>query len=356
MEVLRSWTFYELSELLFEENVRPIHRNVRFAITLIIAIAALTSAARGAWAGPLEERVIAMFPKNVGEIAYVDLSQAKRFPWYSQFEQQVLPARFAEFAQFLKAAGIDLDTQIDGVAWAVPSAIVNPKDEIKTAADGIVCVATGRFHPDAAQNFFEAHNISAVKYLDYKMYPAGPGGSGDLFIMFVDSSTIEFGPRKGLERFISVQGGAEENLAENETLIPLINQVNGDGIFWGVLNTEGARQTIQQIVPVAGQFAQAGHIIDKIGAVIISVHGTDRMDANITAVAGSTADATMLSQLLQAGLMVRQYEATDSNPDFAQILAATSVTASGNQLNISLSLTEEQLIALVKHNSFALKM
>lgn len=243
------------------------------------------------------------------------------------------------------------------MAWAVPLATANAdaKVEMKTPADGIVCVATGAFHPDVAQNFFEAHNIPAVKYLDYKMYPASVGGSGDFFVMFVDSSTIEFGPRKALERFIGVQGGAEENLAANETLIPLINQANGGAIFWGVLNTEGARQTVQQIVPVAGQFAQAKSIIDKIGAVIISVKGTDRMDTNITAVTGSADDAMRLSQLLQAGLMVRQYEATESNPDMAQILAAMSVTASGNQLNISFSLTEDQLIALVKHNSFSMK-
>ena len=306
----------------------------------------------------LDSSIIGMFPKNVGEITYADLSQARKFPWFAQFEQQVLPTRFLEFAQFLKSAGIDPDTQIDGVAWALASKATNQggRDKIIPTTGDWVCVATGRFDPETAQDFLEAHKIRAVEFLNYKMYASIAGGAGDLFMMFVDSRTLAFGPRSLLERLIRVQGGEEEDLFENERLLPLINQANGNGIFWSVLDAAGARQTIHQLMPVVAQFAQASLLIHRMGAVMISVQGSGRMEANIRAVAGSPQDAIVLSQLAQAGLMLRQYQVTESNPDMAQILGGVSIAPSGNQLNIWFTLTEDQLIALVQHNSFVMKM
>lgn len=335
------------------------NRAPRPAVVVLAAFAfVLTGAAPSVRGESLESRVIAMFPKDVGEIAYADLSQVRNFPWYAQFKQQALPPRFIDFAQFLKSAGIDPETEIDGVAWALTSNATRKAEKEKTESpiEQVVCIATGRYNPDTTQDFFAAHNIQAVKYLDYKLYPASAAGGADVFMMFVDSSTIAFGPRSLLERLIGVQGGAEENLAENETVVSLINQVNGSGIFWGVLNNSIARQAIQLLVPVVGQFAQAGGIIDKIGAVTIRVQGSDRMEANIVAVVGSAGDAAILSQLLQAGLMVRQYQATQSNADLAQALGGASIASSGKELSISFTVSEEQLIALVKQNSFAMKM
>jgi hypothetical protein len=107
-------------------------------------------------------------------------------------------------------------------------------------------------------------------------------------------------------------------------------------------------------MPVVAQFAQASLLIDRMGPVMISVQGSGRMEANIFAVAGLPQDAIVLSQLAQAGLMLRQYQVTESNPDMAQILGGVSIAPSGNQLNIWFTLTEDQLIALVKHNSFVM--
>lgn len=331
----------------------------RLSITALAALAAwLFLPSSTVRADSLSTAAVGLFPKDAGEIAYADLSQARKFPWFAQFERQVLPPRFLEFAQFLKSAGVNPDSQVDGVAWALASKAANRegKDNSGVAAGDILCLAIGRFDPDAAQEFFEAHKIRAVEFLDHKIYASGAGGTGDLFMMFVDSSTIAFGPKGLLERLIRVQRGEEESLFQNELLLPLINQANGNGVFWSVLNSAGARQAIQQFVPVVANFGKSSDLIDKIAAVMITVKGSDRMDADILAVAGSPQDAVVLSQLLQAGLMLRQYQVSESNPDAAQILAGVTVAPSGAQLKISFSVTEDQLIALVKHNSFVTKM
>src|ERR1700683_5689831 len=70
-------------------------------------------------AGSVNPPVIGLFPKNVGEFAYADLRQARQFPWFAQFQEQVLPARFREVEHFLTTAGINPDTQVQQLGWAV---------------------------------------------------------------------------------------------------------------------------------------------------------------------------------------------------------------------------------------------
>src|ERR1700687_2341987 len=87
-----------------------------FAISL--ALLMLASAVPPARAGSLTTSVLGMFPKDVGEFVYVDLKTARRYPWFAQFKDQVVPSRFRQFEKFLAAAGIDPDTHVDELAWA----------------------------------------------------------------------------------------------------------------------------------------------------------------------------------------------------------------------------------------------
>jgi len=56
----------------------------------------------------LAQIILGLFPKDSGEVAYADLKQARQFPWFSQLKQQMLPAKFREFEQFLTTAGSTL--------------------------------------------------------------------------------------------------------------------------------------------------------------------------------------------------------------------------------------------------------
>src|SRR6202011_1113509 len=70
-------------------------------------------------AGSVGADLLGLFPKDSGEVAYADLKQARQFPWFSQLKQQMLPAKFREFEQFLTSAGVDPNTQVTELVWAV---------------------------------------------------------------------------------------------------------------------------------------------------------------------------------------------------------------------------------------------
>src|SRR4029077_10104968 len=111
---------------------------------------------RGARAGSLGSDILSMFPKDSGELAYANLKEARAFPWFNQLKEQMLPAKFREFETFLSSAGIDPNTQVTELAWAlVPSkATADTGGGSVPSSDQIVGVALGQFNPASAEAYF----------------------------------------------------------------------------------------------------------------------------------------------------------------------------------------------------------
>ena len=65
--------------------------------------------------------ILGLFPKDSGELAYADLKEARQFPWFNQLKEQMLPPKFREFESFLSSAGIDPNSQVTELAWALVS-------------------------------------------------------------------------------------------------------------------------------------------------------------------------------------------------------------------------------------------
>jgi hypothetical protein len=138
--------------------------------TVIVATVLAGSAATPAHANSLSSDVIGMFPQNIGEFAYADLKQARSLSWFAQLKQQMLPARFKQFEQFLAAAGIDPNSQVEEVAWATVGAPLPPAAQNAPPANGtngakqqtapapdseqVLGVALGSFRPEIAEAYF----------------------------------------------------------------------------------------------------------------------------------------------------------------------------------------------------------
>ena len=56
------------------------------------------------------------------------------------------------------------------------------------------------------------------------------------------------------------------------------------------------------------------------------------------------------------GLLYKQYQAKQDNPDMAQLLTQASVTPSGDRIVVRMTLTDDQMASLIRRNTFALKM
>jgi hypothetical protein len=338
-------------------------RNGFIKLTAAIALAAAALLAPGAArADRLGTDIIALFPKEVGEFAYADLKKARTMKWFPQLQEQMLPERFRQFEKFLASAGVDPNTQVDELAWGLVLEGVASKGDAAGASasagsEQIVGVALGNYNPESTEAYFKRQKLPTFKARNYTLYAFGTGaGPSDLFFTFIDSSTAAFGHRSVLEKMVEVRFGAEEGLIRNEKFFPLINEANGSGIVWAVLNPSYTRLAVQQLAPEVEQFPEAAKLVSHMQNMLINVTASSGIDGKFQAVCGSTDDANSMAQLLQAGLLYKRYQAGKDNPDLADMLDKARIVPSGDRVILNMALTDDQMAALIKHNTFALKM
>ena len=114
------------------------------------------------------------------------------------------------------------------------------------------------------------------------------------------------------------------------------------------------RLAMQQLVPETAQFPQAQQLVAKFRAMTIEIISGTGVEAHFDAVCATPDDANTFAALLQAGLMYQKYQVQNSNPDLATMLDSVTVFPAGDQLDIRLSLTDDQVVALIRRNTFAM--
>jgi hypothetical protein len=329
---------------------QPIQRLIAVFLAAGFLLAAVIAIPQGASAGSLSTAITGMFPKQVGEFAYADLKSARKYPWFPQLREQLLPSRFRQFEQFLVSAGVDPNSQVDELAWG---AIANPNG----GGEQIVGVALGAFNPSSSEDRFKQQKLPMFDVHGYHLYAFGSGtGPNDILFLFIDSNTAAFGHRAALEKLIDVRTGVTESLLTNDRMFPLINEANGSGIIWAVLDQKYTHLAVQQLLPQANQFPQAAAIVNRLRAMTITVEAESGVDAHFQAVCSSTDDANLLAAALQAGLLYRRYQEAQAHPDLASALDQVRVAPSGDRLKIEAPVSQDQLLSLIQTRAFAVPM
>jgi hypothetical protein len=333
----------------------------RLLAASLLLVMALTLP-KPAQAGTLGADVIGMFPKDVGEFGYADLKKARTLKWFSQLQEQVLPERFRQFEKFLASTGNDPNSQVDEIAWALVAEGMTSKTE-GTGSDAVpsgeqmVGIALGNFNQDSTAAYFKKQKLPTTSFHGYTFYAFGTGtGATDLFFVFIDASTAAYGHRSILEKMIGVRFGDEEGLMRNDKFFSLVNEANTGSSVWLVTNPAYTRLAMQQLAPEIEQFPEAAKLVMRMQNSIINIEAGSDLDAKVQAICGSTDDANTLGQLLQAGFLYKRYQAQKDNPDLAALLDQVRITPGGDRVTLHISLSDDQMTALIKHNTFSFKM
>jgi len=324
--------------------------------------AAILCSAQPSSAQRVGPEIIALFPKNVGEFAYANLKQARSQKWFPQLQEQMLPERFRQFEKFLASAGVDPNSQVEELAWGLIAEGVTDRtsgagSSAVPTGEEIVGVALGNYNPQSTEAYFKAQKLPTFSSHGFTMYAFGSGaGSNDLFFLFLDSNTAAFGHRSELEKMLEVRYGGAEGLLRNEKLYSLINEANGSGVVWAVLNPAYTRLAMKQLAPQVQQFPEAAKLVTRMQNLILNIQASGGIDGKFQAVCGSVDDANTLAQLMQLAFVYQQYQAKEQNPDLAALLGQAQVNPSGDRVVLRLALTDDQMSSLIKKNTFALKM
>jgi hypothetical protein len=328
------------------------------ACALLVMVGVLGRAAK---ASGVSADTIALFPKDTGEIGYVDLKKARGEKWFPALREQILPERFKQFEKFLASAGVDPNSQVDELVWGLVAEGTTKNDKgVNTdvpSSEMTVGIAMGSYNPESTEAYFKQQNLSTTKIETYTLFAFGSGsGATDLYFFFLDSSKAVFGHKPLLEKLLDIRMGKQEGLLQNTQMYNLINEVNGSSVVWAVLDPGYTRLAMGQLAPEVQQFPDAAVLVQRMQAMIITANAGSGVDSKFQAVCGSPQDANTLSQLMAAGLLYKKYEASKDNPDLAQLLDQTNVTPSGDRVVIGLSVSDEQMTSLIRRNTFAFKM
>lgn len=312
-------------------------------------------------ASKLDSSIISMFPKDTSELGYADLNRSRQLSWFPQFEAQFVPDCVSGFEKFLETAQVQETPAIGQVAWARVSLSDrgSGQDSGRLAAGSgqLVAVAAGQFDEETIKWFLDGHNVHAVQAGPNVLYESQTGmGMSEGYFALIDNQTVAFGPLEGLERILQIRSGNEKNLSENAAMMALINQVNGDAVFWGVLDSAATGPAVQHLVPEAMKFPQANGLVGKLKGLSISAKASDDIELDFQVDSASPSDAIVLSQLLEAAMLPRRFQASQDNPDLAKILDGMRITPDGNRLDLSLNMTEDQMSTLIERNTFKLSM
>jgi hypothetical protein len=339
-------------------------KSSKVSIRILAAFAVLfliSPLARPVRAGNLSADTIGLFPKDVGEFAYADLKKARTMRWYPALQEQMLPERFRQFEKFLASAGVDPNSQVDELAWGlVPESMAKAENGAATdvpSSEQIVGIALGNYNPSSTEAYFKQQKLPTSSKRGYTLFAFGSGaGPNDLFFFFIDSSKAAFGHRQLLEKLIEIRYGGEEGLLRNDKMYSLINEVNGSGIVWAVLDPGYTRLAMGQLAPEVQQFPEAAKLINRMESMLISANSSSGIEAKFQAVCASPEDANTLSQLMAAGLLYKKYQASKDNPELGQLLDQAGVSPSGERVVIRMAVTDDQMTALIRKNTFAFKM
>jgi hypothetical protein len=327
-----------------------------FAMTVAVLLASALSSV--AHAGSLTTEVVGIFPRDAAEFAFADLRQARSLAWFPQLQRQVLPDQLRQFEQLLASPGMDRDSRIEELAWAVvPSRSQAQPSEGSGAPNGdeTVVVALGQFSPESTNAYFKAQKRTVVEVRNYFLYSlSGSSGDGGLFFCFVDSTVAVLGGRKELERVIGILHGEEESLLSNSDLAPLISQADRHSVVWGVLSAPGAQKEMKELLPLVEQFPQAQQLLSKVRAFTIEIDAGTGFESRFDAVCESSDDADILGALLQADLRYQASQAGNSNQDVTSFLGQAKVWPLGDRLDVTLDLTDNQVVSLLQRGAFSI--
>jgi len=298
-------------------------------------VAAIALAPAHAEATVLNTSVVEMFPKDVTQISYLDLKTARQLPWFPIAEQTLLPLRLRKLEIFLSGTGLDVETQVDTLAWGTVSATKNQEE-------GMVGVAIGHFSPSTVENYFSDNNLPTFDQEGVRLLDIG-GAPGDLFLVFLDSTTAAFGERAALEQLLAVRFQGSESFAENPVLYPLVRDTHQDSLTWTIWNKDYARTAVQQLLPQVSRVPQAALLLNDIQSMEFEVANSDDLSARSKIRCSTPTEAITLAALLQAGIVYREHESAQSGSQPSGIFDRIRVTAYATRVEIEIPLGPDQL-------------
>ena len=310
----------------------------------VLALAALAILPAAAQA--LSPQVMALYPPQAGELAFVDLQAARRSPHYEELKSQVLPANFRDLEEWARSLGVDFDKNVDRLSWVY----INTGDPANSDFTGI---AEGAYYLDEIRKVAAESKLRSWSHRGATVYSLGENKRGIEFVFaFPDNARLVFGFRPLVEGILERAAAGGPSLLDNAVMRGLVDEVNRRAPVWLVLDPAYTQLGIRQFLGDAADAPGAETLAQRIVSATLRLQLDRGLTATVGARCASATDTLWLASFLDTGLFFQRQRLNDSNPTLARVLSDARIERTADRLTLTLAIPEADLLTLLQSRAF----
>ncbi len=312
-------------------------------------LAVLLACSPGAGAQAIPNQVLGLYPREAGEITYLDVRSLRNAPNYAEFKAKVLPERFRQLADWTQYIGVDFDTEVYQLSWAyLPAA--------EGEQVGMVGIAEGNFPTDEIQRLAKERKLPYYRHAGSLVLNLGKNDRGREFVFaFADHNTAIFGFRDTAEKILDRRAAAGPSLLDNRPLMDLIRALNGKAPVWIAMDSQFTLLAVKQMLPEISRVPGFESLATRLQSSSLQFQMSDGFRANAAVRCQTAADAQVVSRLMQAAVTYQAFRLNESNPDLAKVLGDLRLNQPDDRVEVALAIAQSDLTTLLAKNSLALK-
>jgi hypothetical protein len=288
-----------------------------------------------------DPQLLSMAPPDANTFAGVNVEQVKTSP-FGQFLLNHVP-QHVEFEKFMTLTGFDprRDLREVLIAGSIPARSADaPKDgDASFAGTNWLMLAKGNFNiPQILSAAPGDKHVQISTYAGVQVLTI----EGSLAFGLIDGSTVVAGEVAHVKAALDRRSGPGSVI--NPTTMARINQLSTTQDAWSVSSTGFIGG-----LPGFGSGASGSAVLQSIQQASAGIKFGSTIAVTVQAVAATAQDATSLSDVAK---MLSQMVAMHGGPDgppaqLTDLLKSLTITTDGNTVNLSLSLPESDVEALV---------
>lgn len=284
---------------------------VSFALVFVLA-------ATAAYAMPMPSSARSLVPAEIQQIIGVDYRALKDSPTAQALKQQVLPQNLKEFESALKDIGLDVENDVDQLAFA----------SFRSGKQGVqvISVAQGSFSAKTVLKKMKAKKIAPAKYGTASLYPMGNG----LVMTFLDDNTLAFGTKASLQSALDTRDGKRSSLDSNSQMADMMAAVDGSPV-WSILDQQGTQNMMRSALGEAAKVADYETVKKRLLASRYTMNFQNGVNFELNVLTSDSMTAATLSSLVKAGMLYKKMNASPAEKN-----AIDSMTVDSDSANLQL--------------------
>jgi hypothetical protein len=317
------------------------------AVGFLAGLLVLAPAPASAQAIP--NQVLALYPRNAGEISFLDVRALRNAPNYADLKAKVMPERFRQLADWTKYIGVDFDTEVYQLSWAyLPAA--------EGEQVGMIGIAEGNFPTAEIQSLAKERKLPYSRHAGSLVLNLGKNDAGREFVFaFADANTAIFGFREIAEQILDRRAASGASLLDNRPLMDLVRTLNGKAPVWIAMDSQFTLLAVKQMLPEVSRVAGFETLAARLQSASLQFQLTDGFSGNAAVRCQTGSDALVVAKLLQAAVTFQAFRFNETQPDLAKVLGDLRLNQSADRIELALSIAPADLTTLIQKNSLALK-